>query len=58
MNNYEYINKRIKWNIDDLAEQLRNDYNMAIPYGKYPITKEEVMQWLKKESEILYDKQG
>lgn len=51
MNNYEYINKRIKWNIDDLAEQLKNEYNMAIPYGKHPITKEEVMQWLKKESE-------
>lgn len=51
MNNYERINKRIKWDIDDLAEQLRIEYNMAIPYGKQPITKEEVMQWLKKESE-------
>lgn len=51
MNNYEYINKRIKCNIDDLAEQLRNEYNMGIPYDKQPITKEEVMQWLKKESE-------
>ena len=52
MNNYERINKRIKWDIDKLAEQLKNEYNMGILYGEQPITKEEVMQWLKKESEV------